>query len=183
MTQPNDPGHVGAPWSAAPPPPSSPPPIEQPPWTPAPGQFGYRSPEGPRVARTVLGWPLISSGALVAVAAFLPWATTSHGSLAGTEGDGAITFFFGLLIVVMGLLIKMRQGRRWVPIVAVVVAGLTTLAGITDAANVARFSADFAHSELSVSVGFGLWLTLAAALVAVGLSVVAIIRRVPQPEA
>lgn len=149
------------------------------PYQPAPGQFGYRSTAAARRSDPRAGWVLAGAGLLLAVAAALPWATTSERSIAGTEGDGAITLVIGVLIVGLAVMIARGQGRLWVGVTAGVLSALTTLTAAVDINNVAHFSTDFADSALAVSVGLGLWLTMAAALVAVAASVVAIIRRSP----
>ena len=83
-------------------------------------------------------------------------------------------------MAVLGIVIARGQGRRWVAITSCVLSALTTLTAAVDINNVAHFSTDFADSPLTVSVGLGLWLTMAAAVVALGASVVAIIRRAPR---
>lgn len=150
---------------------------------PLPGEFGYARTLPPRVSTPVLGWALLGVGALMLLAAILPWATAGSLSLAGTEGDGAITLFFAVVIGAMGLVIGLRQGRLWASIVACVLGALTTVTALVDIGNVANRTNDFNDSlGLHASVGSGLWLTLVTGIAATGLSVAAIVRRSPLPR-
>jgi hypothetical protein len=168
------------PW---PPQPYVPHPYPPQPWTPLPGEFGYARTLPPRVSAPVLGWVLLGVGALMLLAAILPWATAGSLSLAGTEGDGAITLFFAVAIAAMGLLIGLRQGRLWASIVAAALGALTTITAIVDIGNVSNRANQFDDSfGVQVSVGSGLWLTLVTGIAATGLSVAAIVRRAPLPR-
>jgi hypothetical protein len=153
------------------------------PGAPLPGEFGYAKTLPPRVSAPVLGWVLLGVGALMLLAAILPWATAGPLSLAGTEGDGAITLFFALIIGAMGLVIGLRQGRLWASILACALGAVTTITAIVDIGNVSNRANDFNDSfGLDVSVGSGLWLTLVTGIAATGLSVAAIVRRAPLPR-
>lgn len=150
---------------------------------PMPGEFGYTRTLPPRVSAPVLGWVLLGVGALMLLAAILPWATAGSLSLAGTAGDGAITLFFAIAIGAIGLVIGLRQGRLWASIVACVLGALTTITALVDIGNVSTRANDFNDSlGLDVSVGSGLWLTLVTGVAATGLSVAAIVRRTRLPR-
>jgi hypothetical protein len=146
---------------------------------PLPGEFGYARTLPPRVSAPVLGWVLLGVGALMLVAATLPWASAGSLSLAGTEGDGAITLFFAIVIGAAGGVIGLRQGRLWASILACALGALTTITAIVDISNVSNQATEFDDSLAQVSVGSGLWLTLLSGVAATGVSVAAIVRRAP----
>lgn len=156
---------------------------QPPPWAPLPGEFGYAATLPPRVSAPVLGWVLLGVGALMLMAAMLPWARIPGRSLAGTEGDGAVTLVFAVVIGAMGLVIGLRQGRLWASIVACALGAITTLTAVADIGNVSHDADQLdAALGLHVSVGVGLWLTLLTGIAAAGLSVAAIIWRARLPR-
>ena len=117
------------------------------------------------------------------MAAMLPWARIPGRSLAGTEGDGAVTLVFAVVIGAMGLVIGLRQGRLWASIVACALGAITTLTAVADIGNVSHDADQLdAALGLHVSVGVGLWLTLLTGIAAAGLSVAAIIWRARLPR-
>jgi len=105
---------------------------------------------------------------LVLVGSFLPWATISflgEMSMSGMEGDGKITF---VLAIAAGVLIGLW--KRPLVLVAAGVAGLAALIALIDLIDVGRVAGDLG-GFIEVSPGFGLILTLLAALATVALAV------------
>lgn len=175
--------------------PPQPPPYGQPP-TP----FGQASPYGPPVpyppgsntalapltqAARLLGWAIAGLGALTFVFAFLPWVTVGNLSVSGVGGDavggakdGVITLVLGLVCVAAGGvrgLSRQRGGLQLaVAIVALVMGIFISLTALIDIGDVSgQPSAGF----FVVSVGSGLYLTLAAGLALVAVSIAAIVKR------
>jgi hypothetical protein len=147
-----------------------------------PGEFGYATTLPPRVSSPVLGWVLLGVGALMLIAAMLPWASAGSLSLAGTEGDGAITLFFGIVIGAAGVAIGLRHGRLWASILACALGALTTITAVVDISNVSNQTELDDSFRLQVSVGSGLWLTLLTGVAATGVSAAAIVRRARLPQ-
>lgn len=139
--------------------------------------FGARPPQ---LSQPPMGWALLGLGVLTALAAALPWATVGVISVAGTSGDGAITLLLGLVIAAMGLVIGLRNGRAWTSIVAIVLGALVLLVAGIDTAHISTFSSRFDGIDLHVSVGPGLWLTLAAGVATVICAVIALVNRAPE---
>ena len=103
----------------------------------------------------------IIAAVMVALGAFLPWATVSFfGSVSGIDGDGKFTLVCAIAIGVMFGLWK-----RPALIVAVVLAGITLIVGILDLIDLGRASSDFGGFA-GVSPGIGLFLTVLAAIAA-----------------
>jgi hypothetical protein len=113
------------------------------------------------VSHPAVGWCLVVAGGLVAIGAFLPWATAFGGALSrnGLDGgsDGIITLILGIALAAIGVVIGVRQGLIWAPIVAAVVAAAAATVFIVD-------SNDVSGRSQFVSVGSGLWLTGIAAI-------------------
>jgi hypothetical protein len=103
---------------------------------------------------------LLAAGAVI-LGSVLPWATvtTVFGtiSLAGTEGDGIITLIGG---VVAGLAVLIRRFR-----LACLAFGLTAAIAVYDITNVNRSIGDIDSEFVRTSVGYGLWIIVAAAIV------------------
>src|SRR5665647_2142554 len=103
----------------------------------------------------------IIAAVMVALGAFLPWATVSFfGSVSGIDGDGKFTLVCAIAIGVMFGLWK-----RPALIVAAVLAGITLIVGILDLIDLGRASSDFGGFA-GVSPGIGLFLTVLAAIAA-----------------
>jgi hypothetical protein len=131
------------------------------------------------------GLLLTAAGLLVAIGSFLTWETilaTLGGpaqtiDIAGTSGqrDGKITVFVGALMLAMGLLIVVRQGRLWVSIAGVVlsaVAAVVAVAEIRDVNSTGKTVSSIGAGH--VDVGPGLYLVLAAAAVGLAASITAL---------
>lgn len=150
------------------------------------GQIGSGQPSAP-VDVDDVSLRLMGAGAIaVVVGAFLPWAdisifgTTVH--KAGTAGDGQITFAGGIVVGIIVLTMRDRSASRRTVMAALVVSALCLAVGAYDTIDVgARFTSS---SLLSVSVGIGLWVTDAGALIAAAgalRSLLAGRRRVSEP--
>lgn len=154
---------------------------------PVPTAYGYPSPEAlaARMSPVWTGLLLTAAGLVVAIGSFLTWETivaTFGGpartiDIAGTSGqrDGKITVFVGAIMLAMGLLIVLRQGRLWVSIVGVVlsaVALVVAIAEIRDVTSTANTVSSIGAGH--VDVGPGLYLVLVAAVVGLGASITAL---------
>lgn len=172
-------------------PPALPPPEGDPVYVPEPyppAAFGgpYPPPYAHAVPRQAarrvapgFGWLLFAVGILTAVASLLPWAVFFGISIDGTKGDGTLTVLCAVIISAVGLIIGLGQGLLWAPITALAVAGLVTITALADIENVTRLvdSSPDAFDPGAVTVGPGLWLTLIAGLLGIGVSAVALLRR------
>jgi hypothetical protein len=166
------------------PPPGYPPPPQ------AYSQYGYPMPgaAGPRVSAPWTGAVIAIAGLVAAIGSFMTWAKAVSDlgggaslSIAGTDGqrDGKITVVLGALVLAVGIVILVKQGRLWASIVGIVlssICGLVALADIGDITDKSKKLAGIGH----IDVGVGLVLVLIASVVALGASIVAIsVRRVP----
>ena len=121
----------------------------------------------------------IIAAVMVALGAFLPWATVSSyfgsASTSGIDGDGKLTLVCAIAIGVMFGLWK-----RPALIVAAVIAGIALIVGILDLIDVGRAAADFG-GVVDASPGIGLFLTVLAAIAALvlGLMGVAAVGKAP----
>lgn len=152
--------------------------------------FGYPPGSTPAAAplssaARALGWVIAGLGALTFLFAFLPWVTVGELSVSGVGGnsvggakDGVITLVLGLVCVAVGGVrgLSRRRGglQLAMAIVALVMGVLIALTALVDIGDVSdRPSAGF----FVVSVGSGLYLTLAAGLALVAVSIAAVIKR------
>jgi hypothetical protein len=107
-------------------------------------------------------------GGLVLLGSFMPWATIASGfgsaGVAGTEGDGKITLFLALLLVILGVL-SLTSGRR-LAVLQVLISVLAGIIAVIDLSNVSGRVADISSSFVHASVGTGLYLVLAGAIAA-----------------
>ncbi|HEX7463723.1 MAG TPA: hypothetical protein VF382_02360 [Actinomycetota bacterium] len=112
-------------------------------------------------------------GGLVLLGSFLPWATirsavlSSPGSLSvnGTDGDGQITLVLALVIVGIGVVGLMGRPRFW--LISLIAGCLAALVAVIDIIDVSRTAGEVESAYLDASVGIGLWVVLAGAVVAV----------------
>lgn len=134
--------------TAPPPPPITP--------TPAPAAASAK-------VLTLIG----AAGAILG--AFLPWATITVFvtiSKNGIDGDGAITLVLGVVLAIVAVLEKS-------PVLQVLAAGLITAVALFDTVDVRASRED----GFGASVGIGLWMTLAAGVVALVGSIQQVRRR------
>lgn len=108
------------------------------------------------------------AAAVVVIAAFMPWATVEFFvtiNVNGTEADGVLTLLLGLAA---GVLVGVW--KRPTVIIAAVLFGLAAIIALFDLVNVGRVAGEM--GDIGVSPGFGLVLTLLAALAGVAVAVV-----------
>jgi peptidoglycan/LPS O-acetylase OafA/YrhL len=131
-----------------------------------------RAPAGPL---PTLWWGVPAAFALLLLGAIGPWATvdievfgqSQSASEGGLDSDGVITLI--LALIAGGLLLAWRAQRaRWQAIVATVAGALSLLIAIVDIADVSGVDD---KGIGSVSVGWGLWLTLLGSIVLLVVSV------------
>jgi hypothetical protein len=127
-----------------------------------------------RVSEPVVGWLVAVVGLVIVVAALLPWASALGFTIDGTAGDGKITIACGVVVSIVGVLIGTGQGHLWTSITALVTTMIVGLVGLVDV--VGGVTVVSYYNGL-VAIESGLWLTLVAGLLGVGLSVVALVRR------
>lgn len=147
------------------------------------GAGGWPTPPPPAVANAApvssavrnLGWVMLGLAVLVAIAAFLPWATFFGVTVSGIGGedvggakDGVLTLILAIAAGVLGLLRGLGKAVLGAAIVAVVVGALVALIGAIDIADI---------NDLGASVGAGLWLTLLGGLGLLGVGIAGIVRR------
>jgi hypothetical protein len=128
---------------------------------------------------------LVGAG-LLAIGAILPWvrAEASFGSSSfsahknGLDGDGVLTGLLAVGIVLFLLLGKARLGFAWTVLsLGVLAIGIA----VYDIIDVSNEYSDLTSANFHVNVGFGLWLTAAAAGVVIvgGLFALLEARRAP----
>ena len=155
---------------------------------PAPPAYGYPAPPdaGARVSSLWTGILLAVAGVVTMIGSFLTWAKAvadfngATTSVAGTDGqrDGKITVVFGAIMLALGILIVLRQGRLWVGIVGIVTAALTVIVALADIGDIGEKSDDL-RGLGHIDVGAGLVVVLLAGVVALVASIVAVcVRRV-----
>jgi hypothetical protein len=148
-------------------------PYPQPEW-PAPGYAAPAEAGRDRVSEPVVGWLLAFVGLVIVLGALLPWASALGVSIEGTSSDGKITVVCGVVLAIMGVLIGAGQGYLWTSITSLafaLIAGLVALVDVAGGVSVVSY-----YHGL-VAIESGLWLTLVAGLLGIGLSVVALVRR------
>jgi hypothetical protein len=101
-------------------------------------------------------WLRVGAGIGIVIGAFLPWVQILGLGVAGTNGDGQITLFLGVVIVLVSV-----TPKRWGAIVATIAGAICAFVAFADMTNVA---------------GSGIYLTLAGGLVAAITGIVAIRR-------
>lgn len=132
-------------------------------------------------------WPtevrlLVFAGAVaLIVGALLPWVKAEAGIFSvtknGIDGDGALTLALGVAIGLAFLLARAPKATAW--LVIAFAAAATAVAGY-DAIDVSKQAHDLTEQSsfvhVSASVGVGLWLSLAGAVVALVGGLVALTR-------
>lgn len=105
----------------------------------------------------------MGGAAALTIGSFLPWATVTSVfgsiSVAGTEGDGIMTLICGV-IAVIGFALQR-------PLLAIIPAAIGLAIGVIDLTNVSRNLGDIDAEIARASVGIGLWILVAGAVVAV----------------
>jgi hypothetical protein len=102
---------------------------------------------------------------MMVIGAIGPWATAFGVlSVAGTDGDGVLVLFAGLIVGAMVLLRYLRRSRSWTLVVALLAAVAAALTSIVDMANIQNV---ISNSSGLVSIGWGLWIDCIASLSAI----------------
>jgi hypothetical protein len=153
----------------------------------APGAGGYPAQAAPAAAARPVGpppslwWGVPAVLALLVIGCIGTWVKaeieifgqTQSSSKGGLEKDGSIVLILTIIAGVM-LVLWRAQRKRWQAIVAAAIGALCTLIAIIDVADV-NDEKDTALG--SVSVGWGLWLTLVGSIALTVLSIVLALRR------
>jgi hypothetical protein len=157
--------------------------------------YGPPPPKPPpdSVAR-MIGWILAGTAIVVAVAAFLTWGTVgvldSSYDVNGVTGsdipgddepnDGIITLIFALAVLGFALVRALGALSLTAGIIGTVLGALITLVAIIDIADFQDTKDEvraLSGGAVDVSIGIGLWLTLAAGAVMLVVGVVGIVKR------
>jgi len=105
-------------------------------------------------------------GLLAVVGAFGPWATAGLFSKSGMDGDGVITLVVAAVLLLVTLA-NARTPRRGVAIGAIVSGVIIAGVGAVDIADINNKVSDNAFTDAIVDIGWGLYLTVAAGIIAV----------------
>jgi hypothetical protein len=140
------------------------------------------APEPQRYDRSPAFW--VASAAIVGmiVGAVGPWATVLNIDVNGTGSgrDGTLVIILAAISAVL-LIVFATTGRRWPLIVTVVMAILSVVICIVDIGNVNDVSTSTSTAlapSLGISVGWGLYVSLAASAV---LAIAALATRISAP--
>ena len=117
------------------------------------------------------GWMIAGAGAAMAIGAFLPWAKVTAAfvgtiSVSGMDGgDGWLFLIGGIVLGVLGWRLRFASRSLIGPSILTVILGVLA---IVEVGNVSSRIDDVQDTGMaSASVGFGLWLLCAAAVVSV----------------
>ncbi len=122
-----------------------------------------------RQASTQLGYVAAGAAVVAAVGSVLPWASAQSGlgsfSIAGTDGDGVLTLWLAVLVAVLAfpLATGFRRRRPLALLGALVLVALSAY----DLVNMSNRLIDASSESTRASVGYGLWILVAGAVVAV----------------
>ena len=139
----------------------------------------------PDVSQPRCGWALIASAVLAVIGAVTPWAYVHGDEVHRTDIGvhlGWLPLAFALVVASMGALIVVRRGATWVSVTALILSVLSLLIMILVGGSITLDEARKYSVEASdVSVGYGVWLTEASALLGVVFAVWALRRRTATP--
>jgi hypothetical protein len=153
-----------------------------------PGQYpmpygGYPAPAA-KPAVTIGSIGMLAGAGVLIVGSFLPWASMSYAgttmSINGTDAgkDGVITLGIGVLVGVAALLAifgpKVRKPAYAGGVVLALIAG--AVAGV-DINDIMKTNSSFGTISLGISVGIGLWLAAAGAVIAGVSSLIGLVSR------
>jgi hypothetical protein len=122
-----------------------------------------------RQASTQLGYVAAGAAVVAAVGSVLPWASAQSGlgsiSITGTDGDGVLTLWLAVLVAVLAfpLATGFRRRRPLALLGALALVALSTF----DLVNTSNRLIDASSESTHASVGYGLWVVVAGAVVAV----------------
>jgi hypothetical protein len=181
-------GYLEQPYEIQAPPASylPPPPLHYAPhYSPVAQTYWPVRPVGPRPRLTGLAWMAAAAGAAGLIGAVGVWGTVhgadavflGHGaSIHGTEGGGRLTLVLSIAVVVLALVLMARTllGVAISLLVCGTLIALISIANVVDIKAIAPASLD--RYGLSVTIGAGLWLTVAAGLGAALAGLMAMIR-------
>lgn len=140
----------------------------------------YGQVEQPPVSAPIFGWLLILAALLAVLGAVLPWASTFGLDVPGTDGGGRVVIACAVVVVVCGLVIGLGRGQLWASASALAVGMLIGLIGLLNVAALGNLVIGANLPPLApVTVGSGLWVTIASALLITGLSAIAVVTRRP----
>lgn len=164
----------------------------------APDQHGWGAgaPVAPAAplssAARSIGWAIVAAGVLGVIGSVMPWISLSGDAaplverlldqqgegLNGLDKDGVITIILALVAVGFGVARALGKIPKPAAGVALAAGALTALIAIIDIADVSSTKDDLGPlaTNLDVSVGAGLWLTLIAGIAIVATAVVALVR-------
>lgn len=119
------------------------------------------------------GWATLAGAAVIALGSFLPWASVQLvGPIYGTDGDGVITLGVAVLVAVLGLLAGLGKGRAWMFAAAIFLGLIAAGIGAYDLSNISSF----VSGESMASLGAGLPIIIAGALIVLGGSFFGLVR-------
>lgn len=148
----------------------------------SPYGYPYNPPGPPKVSPPLLGWLLVLAALLSVLGAVMPWADTLGVRVAGTVGGGRFVIACAAVVAVCGLVIGLGRGQVWAAGVSLAMGSVIGLIGLVNAATLdVLLNSQDLPTFTSTSIGDGLWLTIGAALLTIGLSAAAVVRRRPQP--
>jgi large-conductance mechanosensitive channel len=139
----------------------------------------------PDVSQPRCGWALIGAAVLGVIGGLTPWAYV-HGDEVHRADLGIqlgwLPVASAIVVATMGALIVVRRGATWVSVTALVLSVFSLLIMILVGASITLDEARKYSVEASdVSVGYGVWLTEAGALLGVAFAVWALRRRTANP--
>jgi len=122
-----------------------------------------------RQASTQLGYVAAGAAVVAAVGSVLPWASAQSGlgsiSITGTDGDGVLTLWLAVLVAVLAFPLATGFRRRR-PLALLGALALVALSAY-DLVNMSNRLIDASRESTHASVGYGLWVVVAGAVVAV----------------
>ena len=135
----------------------------------------------PDVSQPRCGWALIGAGVLGVIGWLTPWAYVHGVEVHRTDVGvqlGWLPFASTLVVAAMGALIVVRRGKTWVSATALLLSVLSLLVMTFVGGSISVDEAQKYSVETSdVSVGYGVWLADAGALLGVVFAVWALRRR------
>jgi hypothetical protein len=150
----------------------------QPAWPQQPAQPAWPAQQqyepGRQLRTNFIYWWLVASCGLMVIGGFGPWATAlGVVDISGASGDGWFLILGGL--AAGGLCLQLTLGERnpgavWQYIVILVIAGIAFLVAVVDAA-------DIADRGAFVEPGWGLWLSMLAAVSAAAAAITALVTK------
>jgi len=126
-------------------------------------------PDPPSPPARAAGIAVVVGAALTAIGSFMPWAEVRGSifstTIVGTDGDGVLTLFGGLVLAGLGVASRTPRLTRGTMIAALVVAFLVAFVALVDMADVnsRALRTGSGRTVIDASVGAGLWVVLLGA--------------------